>query len=163
MIRIGFGGSCHWCTEAVFQSLRGVKEVLQGWVATSGDDFSEAVLVSFDEKLITLKTLVEIHLATHSCTSEHSMRTKYRSAVYVFDEAQANAAREAIRNLQDDYVGPIITQVLPMQEFKLNQPEYLNYYYSDPQKPFCENIVLPKLQILLERFGKSVNDDRLRL
>ncbi len=91
------------------------------------------------------------------------MRKKYRSAIYVFDEAQANAAREAIRNLQNDYAEPIITRVLPMQQFKLNQPEYLNYYYSDPQKPFCENIVRPKLQVLLEQFGKSVNDDRLRL
>ncbi len=157
MVKIGFGGSCHWCTEAIFQSLRGVTEVLQGWVATSEHDFSEAVLVSFDEAVITLETLAEIHLATHSCTSEHSMRKKYRSAVYVFDEAQANAARKAIRNLQDDYAEPIITRVLPMQQFKLNQPEYLNYYYRDPKKPFCEQIVRPKLQVLLERFGKSVD------
>ena len=83
MTKIGFGGSCHWCTEAIFQSLRGVREVLQGCIATDGDDFSEAVIVAFDENEIALNDLVAVHLATHSCTSEHSMRRKYRSVVYV--------------------------------------------------------------------------------
>ncbi|MFD0749261.1 peptide-methionine (S)-S-oxide reductase [Mucilaginibacter calamicampi] len=157
MIKIGFGGSCHWCTEAVFQSLHGVKEVLQGWVATHGDDFSEAVIVEFDENEIAFYDLVAVHLATHSCTSAHSMRRKYRSAVYVYNDEQAGYAQKAIGQLQAEYPEPIITQVLPMKEFKLNQPEYLNYYYSDPQKPFCENVVRPKLKILLERFGRMVN------
>lgn len=137
MTRIGFGGSCHWCTEAIFQSLRGVMEVLQGWIAVERDDFSEAVLVSFDEKEISLAILIEIHLATHSCTAEHAMRRKYRSAVYVFDGSQEMMAREALRSLQADYPDPIVTLVLPLKEFRLNQPAYLNYYYSDPQKLFA--------------------------
>ena len=157
MTKVGFGGSCHWCTEAIFQSLAGVTEVLQGWIAVEGDDFSEAVLVSFDEQEIPLATLMEIHLATHSCTAEHSMRRKYRSAVYVHDKEQAKDARVILSELQKDYEQPIITQVLPLMEFKLNQPAYLNYFYSDPQKPFCENIVRPKLRLLLERFGTNVD------
>jgi peptide-methionine (S)-S-oxide reductase len=163
MTKVSFGGSCHWCTEAIFQSLRGVGEVLQGWVAVEGDDFSEAVLVTFDETVISLTTLVAIHLATHSCTAEHSMRWKYRSAVYVFDELQVVAVQEVLDALQADYVERIITQILPMKQFRLNQPEYLNYYYSDPQKPFCENIVRPKLALLLERFGKVVDHARIRV
>ena len=157
MTKVGFGGSCHWCMEAIFQSLAGVTEVLQGWMAVEGDDFSEAVLVSFDEKGISLATLIEIHLATHSCTAEHSMRRKYRSAVYVHDEGQEKGARVILGELQKEYEQPIITRVLQLKEFKLNAPAYLNYYYSDPQKPFCENIVLPKLRLLLERFGTSVD------
>lgn len=163
MNKVGFGGSCHWCTEAIFQSLRGVTELLQGWIAVDGDDFSEAVVVSFDDGVISIAELVEVHLATHSCTSVHSMRRKYRSAVYVFDEMQAEAVRDAIRGVQADYEKAIITEVLALSEFKLNQPEYLNYYYSDPQKPFCENIVRPKLQLLLERFARNVDSHRLSL
>ncbi len=91
MEKIGFGGGCHWCTEAVFQALIGVEKVEQGWIASEGenDSFSEAVIVHFDESTIDLSTLTAIHLFTHSCTSEHSMWKKYRSAVYTFSNKQA--------------------------------------------------------------------------
>lgn len=74
--KIGFGGGCHWCTEAVFQSLKGVKSVQQGWIASKNEhfEFSEAVIVDFDPSSIPLKVLIEIHLHTHKSTSEHSMR-----------------------------------------------------------------------------------------
>ncbi|MEM9546265.1 MAG: peptide-methionine (S)-S-oxide reductase [Bacteroidota bacterium] len=80
--KVGFGGGCHWCTEAVFQSLNGVTEVEQGWIASKEAPLlSEAVIVHYDEKIIDLTILIEIHLRTHSATSSHSMRSKYRSAI----------------------------------------------------------------------------------
>ena len=89
MHRIGFGGGCHWCTEAVFESIKGVQKVEQGFITPEGeeDSFSEAVIVHYDPSQIALKDLIEIHLWTHKSTSEHSMRGKYRSAVYAFDQA----------------------------------------------------------------------------
>lgn len=158
MTTIGFGGSCHWCTEAIFQSLRGVLEVQQGWISSEGtaDFFSEAVIVNFDPKIISEATLIAVHLHTHSCTSNHSMRTKYRSAVYVFCEEQAMATRQAIRNLQKEFESPIITEVLPFRKFTLNREDYLNYYRRNPEKPFCRNFINPKLKLLMERFGGEV-------
>ena len=84
--KIGFGGGCHWCTEAVFQSLIGVEKVEQGFVASFNlhNELSEAVIVHFNHKRISLQTLIEIHLLTHSSTSDHAMRKKYRSAIYTF-------------------------------------------------------------------------------
>lgn len=163
MEKIGFGGSCHWCTEAIFQSLNGVVDVKQGWAASDAgnSDFSEAVLVAFDPKLISLKTLIEVHLYTHSCTSEHSMRSKYRSAVYTYNEEQAAGAKLAIENLQPEFDEPIITAVLHLIDFKRNKAEYLNYYYSNPEKPFCQNIVNPKLKVLMARFGEVVDREKL--
>jgi len=89
LTKVAFGGGCYWCTEAVFQSLIGVEKVAQGFISSEGknDSFSEAVIVYFNEK-ITLKTLIEIHLHTHKSTKEHSMRTKYRSAIYYFTKEQ---------------------------------------------------------------------------
>ncbi|SDX82583.1 peptide-methionine (S)-S-oxide reductase [Flavobacterium degerlachei] len=77
--KIALGGGCHWCTEAVFQSLLGVVKVEQGYVASIGDNssFSEGVIVYFNSEEISLKTLIEIHLHTHKSTSNHSMRSKY--------------------------------------------------------------------------------------
>ena len=78
MVKIGFGGGCHWCTEAVFQSLIGVETVEQGYIASEDDmtSFSEAIIVHFNQEEITLKALIEIHLFTHKSTSNHSMRSK---------------------------------------------------------------------------------------
>ena len=64
MEQIGFGGGCHWCTEGVFQSLLGVENVQQGWISSLGEysEYSEAVIVSFNEEVIALEELIKIHL-----------------------------------------------------------------------------------------------------
>ncbi len=99
--KIGFGGGCHWCTEAVFQSLKGVEKVEQGWIASEGEasTLSEAVIVHFDTSQISLVLLIEIHLLTHESTSEHSMRKKYRSAIYYFDVEQQVALNQLFNGL----------------------------------------------------------------
>ena len=161
--KIGFGGSCHWCTEAVFQSVRGVVRVEQGWISTVGSDqFSEAVVVHFDPALIDLSILVAIHLHSHSSTSSHSMRQKYRSAVYVFSERQSDHVMKAIMGLKHEFDGELITQILSFGSFKLNSEEFLDYYATDSERPFCKNYIEPKLKLLLERFGESVVDPRIK-
>jgi peptide-methionine (S)-S-oxide reductase len=160
---IGLGGSCHWCTEAIFFSLKGVAQVRQGWIASkeAPDRLSEAVVVRYDQSVIPLETLIAIHLYTHSCTSAHAMRDKYRSAVYTFSGQQQSLAAAIIHALQQQFSEPIITEVVPFSSFKLNKPEYLNYYYSGPEKPFCQNIVNPKLVQLLRDFASEVDVSKL--
>lgn len=160
IIKIGFGGSCHWCTEAIFQSLIGVQEVKQGWIASKEDTaYSEAVIVVFDQKFIDTQILVEIHLRTHSSTSEHSMRKKYRSAVYVFSKEQFQLCKNIMATLQKQFAKPLITQVQYFESFKLNTSTYLDYYYKNPEKPFCKNFIDPKLVKLRAQFGKYVSMD----
>lgn len=161
--KIGFGGSCHWCTEAIFNSLTGINTVEQGWIASKdeNDSLSEAVIVTYDDTVIPLAMLIAIHLHTHSCTSMHTMRSKYRSAIYVFSQEQAAISKQAIKTLQPEFDQPIITQVLDFKEFQLNKADYLDYYYSNPDKPFCKNIVDPKLKELIKRFSGQVDHGKL--
>lgn len=148
--KIAVGGGCHWCTEAVFQSLQGVIKVEQGFIASTGANynFSEAVIVHFDSKLISLKTIVQVHLKTHKSTSQHSMREKFRSAVYTFSEAQTTLVSCLINELQKEYDHELITKVLVFKEFKASREEITNYYLKDPKKPFCQKYILPKLKLL---------------
>ena len=153
--KIGLGGGCHWCTEAVFQSLKDVTEVRQGWIS-SGEfpTFSEGILVEYDPDLIPLEILIKIHLSTHSSTSDHAMRNKYRSAVYAFTEEQRMEVERLIRALQGEYSKKIITQPLTFRKFKLNTEDYQEYYRKDPQRPFCRNVIAPKIRKLLREYGK---------
>lgn len=161
--KVGLGGGCHWCTEAVFASLKGVQQVQQGWIASAAPDeaFSEAVIVTYDALQIGLKDLIEIHLHTHSCTANHSMREKYRSAIYYFTETDKQNAQDILTALQADFNAPIVTQVLPFVQFKLSVPEQLNYYYSNPEKPFCKLYINPKLKMLREKFSRVMNNEQL--
>jgi peptide-methionine (S)-S-oxide reductase len=145
--RIGLGGGCHWCTEAVFQSLPGVGHVDQGFLRSivPNESLSEGVVVHFDPAVIALAELVEAHLHTHASTSAHSMRHKYRSAVYAFDDAQAREARKALADLQSQFDAPLITQVLPFAGFAASDERFRNYYATDPDRPFCRTHIAPKL------------------
>lgn len=161
--KIGLGGGCHWCTEAVFQSLKGVFKVEQGFIASKGlhESFSEAVIVHFSEDTIALKDIISIHLHTHNSTSQHSMRNKYRSAVYVFSDADVSPLSIIVKNLQYDFDKKIITQVLPFGAFKTSDSKFHDYYYTDPKRPFCRTHIAPKLRLLLDKFSVQVTKDAL--
>jgi len=158
MEKVGFGGGCHWCTEAVFQSLIGVEKVEQGWISSISEhtSLSEAVIVHFNPIQIDLKILTAIHLYTHSCTAAHPMRAKYRSAVYTFTDTQKQRAVKILQDLQIDFSKPIITKVLPFAAFKENQERYRDYYLKNKGNQFCENWIDPKLRMLREQFGKYI-------
>lgn len=154
--KVGFGGGCHWCTEAVFLSLRGVSLVAQGFIASqeANSSYSEAVIVSYDPNKISLKDLLSVHLHTHKSTVAHSMRKKYVSAVYVFEEQDINDVKNTLESLQGNFIDPIITQVLLFGDFKPSESQFHNYYYSNPDKPFCETYIVPKLEKLRTDFSE---------
>ena len=162
--KIGFGGGCHWCTEAVFQHLKGVVKVEQGWIASSGDSnsFSEAVIVHFDNE-ISLNVLTEIHLHTHKSTVDHSRRDKYRSAVYTFSTTQYEESETILRNLQTRFESKIITKIVPFISFKASRVQIQNYYITNPEKPFCKTFINPKLKLLLDKFSDYVKIENMQL
>lgn len=162
---IGLGGSCHWCTEAVFQSLIGVTRVRQGWLAAADqvDFFSEGVLVEYDAQMIDLATLIKVHLYTHSSTAQHSMRSKYRSAIYATSAQQAELAKASIVSLQAEFDQAIITEVCSFMAFRENIEAYRNYYFQNPQRPFCTNYIHPKLRLLQKQFAQHVHQQKIVL
>ena len=155
--KIGFGGSCHWCTEAVFQSLKGVEKVEQGWIsAEETGAFHEAVIVHFNEQVIPLEILIEVHLRTHNSASEHSMRNRYRSAVYTFSNEQRIGADQILADLQANFSEPLVTKTYGFKEFRTSEAKFQNYYLKNPDKPFCKSYIDPKLKLLFDRFGDYV-------
>jgi peptide-methionine (S)-S-oxide reductase len=82
--------------------------------------------VHFEPDIISLIDLISIHLHTHACTVDHSMRKKYRSAIYTYSDGQAKQCHEILRQLQNNFELKIITQVLPFVEFKANKALFGN-------------------------------------
>ena len=159
--KIGFGGGCHWCTEAVFQALKGVLRVEQGWIAAPPPDdaYSEAVIVHYDPAVIDLGALMEIHLRTHSSASDHVLRGKYRSAVYVFTAEEGERARACLSALQGKFDQPLVTRVLDFRAFKASDERYQNYFEKNADGPFCKSYIDPKLNLLFKNFRKNLKDD----
>ncbi|WP_339876962.1 peptide-methionine (S)-S-oxide reductase [uncultured Algoriphagus sp.] len=157
--KIGFGGGCHWCTEAVFQSLTGVNKVEQGWIASDGENssFSEAVILNYNPESINLKTLIEIHLLSHSSMANHSLRNKYRSAIYYLDKSQRAEVEKAFSEAKLILDKEPITKVLSLCDFRSNKEEFLNYYQKRQDAPFCQTYISPKLVMLRRRYAKQLN------
>lgn len=161
MVKIGLGGGCHWCTEAVFQAISGISRVEQGFISADPpeDAWSEAVIVTFDPAALPLEVLIEIHLRTHSATSHHKMRGKYRSAVYVYDAGTGVKVGRILRKLQKDFDEPLATRVLSLVDFKASDQRFRNYYASDPDRPFCKTYIDPKLTMLREEYGNRIRHE----
>jgi len=156
--QIGLGGGCHWCTEAVFESLKGVKQVTQGFIGSIGayHSFSEAIIITFNPDIISLKDIIHIHLITHKSMANHSFRKKYRSAIYYFENTQQQNIKQTLAEFQPKFEAPIITLTLPFREFLPSRDELLHYYKKNPKKPFCKKYILPKLEVLKEKHGQHV-------
>ena len=157
--KIGFGGGCHWCTEAVFMALKGVAKVEQGFIAPEGGiaNLSEAVIVHYNAELIELKVLLAIHLDTHQSSQNHSMRHKYRSAAYYFKKQDEDFLKSIMTEFQKEMSTPIITAILPFGQFKLSEEKFHNYYFNDTEKPFCKTHISPKIKLLKEKYAKHVS------
>ncbi len=156
--KIGFGGGCHWCTEAVFNQLIGIQNVQQGFIKSNAPNnyFSEAVIVEFDDEQIPLSELIEIHLRTHASTSNHSMREKYRSAIYTYTDEQTANATIILKQLQVGFEKPLITQALPFVEFRSSEEKYQNYFDKNAEGQFCKTYIDPKLNMLRRKYSSIV-------
>jgi peptide-methionine (S)-S-oxide reductase len=100
-------------------------------------------------------------LLTHNSTSDHSIRLKYRSAVYTFSEKQKEEASQAIDQFREEQDKLFITEVLTFSKFKPSREQITNYYYKNPEKPFCKSFIDPKLKLLLAQFSKEMDTTKV--
>lgn len=159
--RLGLGGGCHWCTEAVFKQINGVIDVRQGYIASlkPHDSMSEAILLEYDPNIIDLNLLIDIHLETHASTTSHSRRAEYRSAVYYLDEDLRDSVEIVMSTLSQKRNKSYITLLLPFVEFKESRESIQNYYETRPEAPFCKRYIEPKLEILNKLLEGTCDND----
>ena len=167
-----FGGGCFWCTEAVFQSLRGVESVLPGYaggemenpsyeeVGSGRTDHAEVIKIEFDPKQISFRNLLEVFFATHDPTTPNKQGAdigrQYRSVIFYATESQRGQAEKFIDEMKTagTFDAPIVTQIKSFKKFFEAEDYHRNYYLNNPDKPYCQFVINPKLAKLREKFAK---------
>ena len=166
-----FGGGCFWCTEAVFDELRGVKSVVSGYAGGStknptyekvcggGTGHAEVIKIDFDPTEITFKDLLTVFFATHDPTTlnrqGNDVGTQYRSAIFYANEEQKREAEAFIKELNDSKVfgNPVVTTLEPLGEFYEAEDYHQKYYANNPYQPYCQYMIPPKLNKLHKQFS----------
>jgi peptide-methionine (S)-S-oxide reductase len=164
------GGGCFWCTEAVFDELRGVDRVVSGYmggplpnpsyeqVCSGRTGHAEVVQVTFDPAAITFREILEIFFTTHDPTTLNRQGgdegTQYRSVVFHHDDEQRRVAEEVIRDIADRklYPGPIVTEVSPATEFYPAESYHQDYYARNPRQGYCQVVIEPKVSKLRKEY-----------
>ena len=155
------GGGCFWCTEAVFQCVRGVHHVESGYsgghtlnpnyeaICTGETGHAEVVKVQFDPSVITFEQILHVFMNTHDATTlnrqGHDIGTQYRSVIFTHSEAQAAAARGVIAEAQLHSAAPIVTQIAPAPVYYPAEAIHQNYYVQHPFQGYCAGVVGPKV------------------
>ncbi len=158
-----FGGGCFWCTEAVFDLVRGVLSIIPGYaggetvnptyeqVSTGTTGHAEVVQITFNPTAISYRELLEIFFATHDPTTLNrqgpDVGTQYRSVVFYHNQTQKQALEQYIRELTDtnQFKNPIVTQVKPFKVFYLAEEYHREYFKKHPTQGYCRVNISPKI------------------
>ena len=168
-------GGCFWCTEAVFEALRGVEKVDSGYaggsvahpsyeqVCSGTTGHAEVVRVTFDPGEIAYRDILRIFFATHDPTTLNrqgaDVGTQYRSAIFPHSPEQRAVAEEVIAELQGEGVWdePIVTTIEPAGDFYPAEAYHNEYYRRNPRQGYCQVVIAPKVAKFRKQFA-----DRLR-
>lgn len=157
-----FGGGCFWCTEAVFELIKGVVSVTPGYaggsvpnptyrqVCTGATGHAEVARVEYDPTTVSYRDLLNVFFAMHDPTTLNrqgaDVGTEYRSLILYTSEDQKREAEEFIRSLNDSSAGrPIVTEVKPLDKFYEAEDYHREYFRKNPAVPYCQFVIDPKV------------------
>lgn len=169
---ITLGGGCFWCTEAVFDRVRGITDVESGYtnghtihpsyeqICQGDTGHAEVVRLTFDADEISLQEVLEIFFHTHDPTTlnrqGNDVGTQYRSGIYfTTPEQQAEAqARIADMNTANTWGRPVVTEVEPLQHYTPAEDYHQDYFEHHPHQGYCALVARPKVLKFEELFKR---------
>lgn len=170
--RITLAGGCFWCTEAVYEQVRGVHRVESGYsngqhpspnyeqVCSGTTGHAEVVRLDFDPAVVSLRELLEVFFTIHDPTTLNrqgaDVGTQYRSAVYWHTEAQRELAAEVIREANEHHGGRVVTELLPETNYHPAEAYHQHYYARNPEQGYCAFVVAGKVDKFLASFKRLV-------
>lgn len=163
-----FGGGCFWCTEAIFQQVRGVQEITSGYaggqrpnpsyeqVCSGATGHAEVIRIGFDESVIGYEQLLQVFFATHDPTTlnrqGNDIGTQYRSVIFYLDESQRQQAQAMIESLRAEGIN-VVTELSPAPAFYSAEAYHQDFYARNPAQGYCNAVIPPKLHKLQRYFA----------
>ena len=158
------GGGCFWCTEAVFEKIEGILEVVSGYaggalanptykdICTGQSGHAEVIKIKFSADIISYAEILEIFGKAHDPTTLNrqgaDVGTQYRSTIMYYDEYQEKIARSWKQNLSGQFVDPVVTEIVPAPTFYPAEEYHQDYYAKNPNQGYCSFVIRPKLKKL---------------
>jgi peptide-methionine (S)-S-oxide reductase len=169
-----FGTGCFWCTEAVFQELKGVLKVTSGYsgghvanptyeqVTSKKTGHAEVVQIVFDPSVITFDELLEVFWQVHDPTTLNRQGAdegpQYRSAIFYHDSEQKDKAIHYKQQLDNSgaFSNAIVTEISPFKNFYTAEGYHQNFYSNNPNYGYCSYVIKPKLDKFRKAFEKKL-------
>ncbi|RUA12439.1 MAG: peptide-methionine (S)-S-oxide reductase [Flavobacteriia bacterium] len=169
-----FGNGCFWCTEAIFQRLKGVDSVLPGYsgghvknpayreVCTGNTGHAEAIQITYDPEIISYRTLLEVFFYTHDPTTlnrqGNDVGTQYRSVIFYRNKKEKEEAENIIRQLTEDkvYEDKIVTEITAFDHFYEAEDYHQDYYNNNKNQPYCRAVINPKIDKFLKKYHSKI-------
>ena len=170
-------GGCFWCTEAIFKRLKGVISVVPGYaggtkenptyeeVCSGNTGHAEAIKIEFNSSIIGFDKILDVFWHTHDPTTinqqGNDFGTQYRSAIFYHTKKQKETALKSKENLEKEasYKDPIVTQIIPFTNFYEAENYHKNYYDKNKEYPYCDFIISPKIQKLIQKYKNDVKEE----
>lgn len=168
------GGGCFWCTEAIYQDLKGVQSVKSGYsgghvdnpayrqVTSGTTGHAEVIQVLFDPSEISFGEILEIFWSTHDPTTLNrqgaDVGPQYRSAVFFHSESQKEEADFFRKKLDESgaFSRPIVTEITPFSNFYVAEDYHQNYFNDNGMQPYCQFVIKPKLEKFKKAFAEKL-------
>ena len=169
-----FGGGCFWCTEAVFQMLKGVSKVESGYaggtvakpsyeqVSSGTTGHAEVIRVTYDPRIISYDDLLTVFFGSHDPTTPNrqgnDIGEQYRSVIFYRTDDEKIEAEKKVRDIDASLTDGtrVVTQVLPLGEFFKAEDYHQNYFKTNASAPYCQLIIEPKIEKVKKRFAELV-------
>lgn len=169
-----FGTGCFWCTEAIFQDLKGVEKVTSGYagghtegptykqICTGTTGHAEVIQIEYNPELISYDALLEVFWKSHDPTTlnrqGNDVGTQYRSVIFYHNDIQKSRAEKYKGELEVSGVwdDPIVTQISPYPKFYKAEDYHQNYYNLNPNQGYCSFVIRPKLDKIKKVFGEKM-------
>lgn len=173
-----FASGCFWCVEAVFESVKGVKEVVSGYaggmetnptyeeVSYGKTSHAEAVQVLYDPKIVAFETLVKVFFGSQDPTTLNKQGpdkgTQYRSIAFYQNNVEMKIINDYIAKLEEEkvYSAPIVTEVRPYNNFYKAEDYHQDYEKNHPDNPYIKNVSIPRLKEFQKKFPELLKKQR---